>query len=119
MARLERRHRRHPRSISMRILKSLPFILAFLHAAFTLLIFGAAISSPETRGLLPIVLYFADYPCSLVMEFLRKSLHGELTVTGRLLVDCAVYLVIGSAWFFAIGTLVRMGLSRLSKQSVS
>jgi hypothetical protein len=47
------------------------------------------------------------------MEPLRKLLHGEWSVTGRLIADFAVYFVIGSTWFFVIGLLVRMGVTRL------
>lgn len=98
-------------------MKALPITLAGIHALACVVIFGAAIGDPERSGLLPLILYFSDYPASLAMELIRGALHGSMDIEGQFAVDGLVYLTFGSAWFYLIGSLlhklmVRYGLIR-------
>jgi hypothetical protein len=95
----------------MRLLKVLPFILAGMHAVIAAGVFGMAISNPARSGLFPLVLYYIDYPCSILMESLRRSLHG--TAGNSLVVDGLVYGIVGTLWFFLIGLLLRAVIERL------
>lgn len=95
----------------MRLLKVLPFVLAGLHAVIAVGVFSMAISNPARSGLLPLVLYYIDYPCSILMESLRRSLQG--TAVNSLVVDGLVYGIIGTLWFFLIGLLLRAVVERL------
>ena len=90
-------------------MKILPFLLllAGTHAVLASVVFGAAIASPERSGLLPVSLFYADYPCSIFMDWLRNLIHTDTSVRGNLLVDYFVFLVFGSLWFFLIGSLIR------------
>ena len=58
-------------------MKRLPVIFAAIHAALTLLVFGKAIASPERSGLLPLIMYYLDYPCSTFMNWVRHLLHPD------------------------------------------
>jgi hypothetical protein len=94
-------------------MKYLPWVLAGVHAAVTVWLFGAAILSPERSGLLPVILYVADYPCSIVLNWLRNLLHPDWSVESNLLIDGVVFLTLGSTWFYLIGLGVRSILRRL------
>lgn len=94
----------------MRLLRILPLALAILHASFVVLIFGLAMSNPGRLGLLPILVFYVDYPSSIAAESLRRYLHS--TLADQLLVDAVVYGAVGSIWFFLIGLLVRAGVKR-------
>ena len=94
-------------------MKSLPCALAGVHAVLTVLLFGAAILSPERSGLLPVFLYWVDYPCSIGMNWLRNLLHPDWSVESNLLIDGAVFFTIGSLWFYLIGSLMRSALLKL------
>jgi hypothetical protein len=94
----------------MKLLKSLPFIFGGAHAILSIGIFGLAITDPERKGLLPLVMYFVDYPCSILIESLCRSLRRS---TGDIfLVGGVVYGIVGSLWFFLIGFLIRAVTSR-------
>ncbi len=94
-------------------MKYLPHALAGMHAFLTVLIFATAISSPERSGLLPLILYVADYPCSIVMNWLRNALHPDWSVQANLAVDGAVFLIIGSCWYYLIGSMLRGLIEKL------
>ena len=94
-------------------MKRLPFIFAAVHAALTLWIFGEAIASPERSGLLPLIMYCLDYPCSIFMNWVRHLLHPDWGVRSNLAVDLTVFLIIGSFWFYAIGLVVKSALARV------
>jgi hypothetical protein len=95
-------------------MRRLPGTLALAHALVAMSAFGIALNSPERGGLAPIVAYWLDYPCSLLFERLRRGLHGDLGVTGRLLVDASIYVILGSIWFYAIG----VALSRVQRRRI-
>ena len=91
----------------MNLVRFLPLELAGLHALVTILVFGAAIKTPERLGLLPLIIFYADYPFSLLLNWLRNILHFGESIRGNLVVDGAVFLIFGSLWFYFIGLLLR------------
>jgi hypothetical protein len=99
----------------MKLLHSLPFIFGGAHAIVSISVFGFAITDPVRMGLLPLVMYFVDYPCSLLMESLRRGLHGN--AIDNLVVDGLVYSIVGSVWFFMIGFLIRAVTTRFVNSS--
>jgi len=94
-------------------MKSLPIAMAGVHAAACIVVFGLAIRDPERSGLLPVLLYFSDYPASVLMETVRRALHFDLRPEGRLLVDGVVYVTFGSGWYYLLGWLLRAGVRRI------
>ena len=76
-------------------------IFGCIHAVFVAVVFGSAIYNPLRAGLLPIVAFVADFPLSLLIEWLGKSVGGS-----RLLFDAFAYLIVGSAWFYFLGYLL-------------
>jgi hypothetical protein len=84
-------------------MNTLPARLAIIHALIAAAAFGMALRSPERGGLAPIAVYYLDLPCSLLFDPLRRALHDDLGLSGRLVVDAGVYIALGSAWFYAIG----------------
>jgi len=94
-------------------MKLLPAILAGLHAIFAGLVFGLAIADPGHSGLLPIIVFFADLPCSFLMEWLRGILPQKFLVT-----DAIVYITIGSIWWYMLGSLFRTAYFRIRKPAV-
>ncbi len=81
-----------------------------LHLALVVFCFGFAIYQPERSGLLPILVYGADYPASFLAEWPRKALHdtaGLQSYTGRLLADAFSYVLVGCAWWLLLGLLAR------------
>ena len=95
-------------------MKALPVTLAGIHAAACIVVFGLAISDPVRSGLLPVTLYFADYPASLLMEPIRRALHFDLSTEGRLLLDGIVYVILGSGWYYLMGSLLRTIVARVA-----
>jgi hypothetical protein len=67
-------------------------------------------TDPDRKGLLPLVMYFVDYPCSILMESLCRSLRSSRV--DIFLVGGLVYGIVGSMWFFLIGFLIRAVTSR-------
>ena len=96
-------------------MKTLPKVLAGLHAIVTCLVFGLAIASPERSGLLPVLLFFADLPVSPAMNWLRNILHPDWGVRSNLFVDYLVFLLIGSMWYYLVGFIISAALGTRSK----
>jgi hypothetical protein len=94
----------------MKLLKSLPFIFGGTHAILSIWIFGLASTDPERKGLLPLIMYFLDYPCSILMESLCHSLRRS--TVDIFLVGGLVYGIVGSLWFSLIGFVVRAVTTR-------
>jgi hypothetical protein len=94
-------------------MKYLPLTLAGVHALLAIVVFGSAIVSPERNGLAPILLFFTDFPVSLVLEWVRKALDHNLGYTARLITDCCVYTLGGSLWFYGIGVALRQAIQAL------
>src|SRR3954469_21241192 len=86
-----------------------PLLLALVNSAFTLLIFLTAIRNPERSGMLPILVYLADWPISCFAEVVRGWLDdfGHGSVIANLQKDLAVYLAFGFVWCYAIGLALR------------
>jgi hypothetical protein len=83
--------------------------LALCHAAIVVIVFAAAYLEPARRGLLPIAIFVLDYPCSIIVESVRRSWHQSLGVSGlggRLAIDAVAYLTIGSVWYGAVGAVI-------------
>ena len=88
-------------------MKFLPYLLAVAHAIFVAVVFESAISYPQRAGLLPIFVYAADMPISLVIERLADALAPR-GYEGILLIECIAYLTIGSLWYFLLGYLLKV-----------
>ena len=99
------------------LMKWLPLTLAGLHGSLVVIIFSAAYIDPERHGLAPVVLLFTDFPLSVLLELVRKALHGNFDYGQRLLIDGFVYFVFGSCWFYAIGWIIRKAVARLRTSS--
>ena len=82
----------------------LALVLGVAHAVLAVSVFGSAIAYPARASLLPIVMFCADLPFSLMFEFISK--HLDSVFDARLLIDAILYTVVGSAWFLAIGQFV-------------
>jgi hypothetical protein len=95
-------------------MKWLAFLLTGGHAFLCITVFGLALSDPGRRGMLPILVYVADYPASLVCEAVRRALHGHVPLP-RLAVDGLTYLAIGSLWYYVLGTFLRVVIGRLAR----
>ena len=87
-------------------MKLLPCLLAFAHAILVAVVFGSAISYPQRAGLLPLLVYAADMPISLVIERLSDALAPRYE--GILLIECIGYLIVGSLWYFVLGYLLKL-----------
>src|SRR4051812_481369 len=86
-----------------RYLRGLPWFLATVHTLLTIVIFWVAITNMERAGLLPIIMFFADLPASLLIEEIFH-LIGAVTNSGsNYLLAGATYLVLGTAWWYGIG----------------
>ena len=96
------------------MLKLLPASLACIHLLIASLLFGAAILAPNRAALGPVILYYIDYPCSIMFEWLRGNLHGNLGYVMRLIIDGAIYGVFGSCWFYFLGVVLKKGIVILS-----
>ena len=99
----------------MKLLESLPFIFGGTHAILSIWIFGLASTDPERKGLLPLIMYFVDYPCSILMESLCRSLSRS--TVDIFLVGGLVYGIVGSLWFSLIGFLIRAVTTRFVKSA--
>jgi hypothetical protein len=82
-------------------MKHLPFLLGGLHAFFVAIVFGSAICNPMRAGLLPMFVFVADFPISLLIEWL-----GSWMQASRLLFEAIAYLIAGSLWFYFLGYLL-------------
>src|SRR5579862_140110 len=98
----------------MKFANLLPFILSIFHALLVVCIFGFAIHSPQISGLLPIIAYYVDYPLSIVLVRLSSHLGMDLTVQQRLLVDGAIFLLFGTAWYYFIGFIIKQAFIKMS-----
>jgi hypothetical protein len=92
-------------------MKRLPYVAASIHAVFATVVFGGAIYNPLRGGLLPLFVFAADYPASLVIERIAGLLQHAFNAP--LLTDYVAYLVFGSAWFFFLGLVLRSILNKL------
>lgn|GEM_PF-3471129 len=89
-------------------MRFLPLTLAVLHAAFAITLFWLAIAQPELNALAPAYLLYTDFPISLSYGSLSKLVfvdHWEYVT--RLIIDCTICTLVGSAWFYCVGLVVR------------
>jgi hypothetical protein len=96
------------------VLRVLPGGLAGIHATFAAVVFAVAIANPQKSGLLPLLVFFADIPASFFLEVLRK-----LFPVRTLAVDATVYILLGSAWWYVLGMLIRRGVLAFRRRSVA
>jgi len=89
-------------------MKRLPMLFGSIHAVFMAIVFGSAINSPMRAGLLPIFAFAADFPLSLVFEYVSHPFPAH-----RLLVEALIYLIFGSLWFYFLGLVLRSILKQL------
>src|SRR3984893_9063242 len=90
------------------LMRFLPLTLAVLHAAFAITLFWLAIAQPELNALAPAYLLYTDFPISLSYGSLSKLVfvdHWEYVT--RLIIDCTICTLVGSAWFYCVGLVVR------------
>ena len=101
----------------MTLRTKIAFPLATIHLVLVALCFGAAVYRPERSGLAPVIVLLADMPASLAFEPLRHGLHGfSENYTTRLLLDGGVYAVLGTAWWFVVGTTLAWIFSTLPRR---
>ena len=86
---------------SLDLVKRLPLLFGCIHAVFVAVVFGSAINNPVRAGLLPIFAYAADFPLSVVFEFVSQPFQAH-----RWLIDALIYLIFGSLWFYFLGWIV-------------
>lgn len=77
--------------------------LGITHAILAAIIFGATIVDPFRADLLPIVMFCADFPFSLLFDFVSKHLVSQ---NSRVLLEAILYTVFGSVWFLVIGEFI-------------
>jgi hypothetical protein len=95
-------------------MKKLPAIFACIHFLFAGLIFGLAIANPQRSGLMPILIFAIDLPWSFVLQWL-----GSIPPHASLAIDAAQYLTLGSAWWYFLGSLIRVAYWRFQASRVS
>jgi hypothetical protein len=87
-------------------MKWLPALLAAGHVILCAIVFGTVLLGNQRLQLLPVVVYACDWPISVLLVPLARFLSQ--TIGGlRLLVDAAVFMAVGSAWYYVVGILVR------------
>jgi hypothetical protein len=89
--------------VTTKILKLLPLGLATLNASVTLCVFWAA-NHYLNAGLLPIIIYYADFPFSICIKWLSDVLDP---IGAHLPVDTIVLVTLGSAWYYLLGIWLR------------
>src|ERR1700730_17453646 len=101
----------------MTLRAKIAFPLATIHLVLVALCFGAPICRPERSGLAPVIVLLADMPAPLAFEPLRHSLHAlSESYTTCLLLDAGIYAVLGTVWWFLIGTALAWMFSTLLRR---
>ena len=84
---------------------ALPITLVAAHAVLVWVVFRAALLHPERAGLAPLIAYEPDLPVSIAI--VRVTRRFALDYDMRLYVDAASFAVVGSVWWFLVGTVAR------------
>ena len=99
-----------------RILWWLPLLLALLHALFSTAVYSIAFFDPRS-GLLPILVFLLDYPFSYAIEWAIDITEGLLPGPRGFLIDGVAYTLLGSLWFFALGSAIRRVVVAIKSRS--
>ena len=87
-----------------RAFRSLPVIAVAAHTLLTVLVFLVAMLNPARSGLMPLLVFMADLPFSIVIHILAESVTRDgIGYYPQLLNDMAWFLVLGGAWWYGIG----------------
>ncbi len=89
--------------MTVKILKLLPVGLATLNASVTFYVFWAANHYPNA-GLLPIIIYYADFPFSICIKWLSDLLDP---IGAHVAVETIAFVTLGSAWYYLLGVWLR------------
>src|SRR5580765_1093378 len=100
-----------------KICKRLPLVLASVHAAIVVALFLPAIFSPGKLGLLPIPMYYVDYPASILLIRANGIFGAGLNVEKRLAIDFCAFLIGGSIWLYCVVKLLLAAAVRLMEKS--
>jgi hypothetical protein len=87
-------------------MKRLPLTLAIVHAIVATIAFALAMS-PLHGDIFPVLLSIVEFPASTLASWLSELLKATP------LIDAAIYVIIGSAWFYLIGMLVQRVIRKL------
>ena len=92
-------------------MKRLPLFLACGNAIISTICFAAAILNPLRAGLLPLIVFFLDYPASLVIQRIGDTIATH--IEARMLAYYFVYLLLGALWYYVGGIVIRFLIDRL------
>lgn len=95
----------------MKVIKLLPLILASLHAVFAGTVFWLASHSPGL-ALLPVVVFYTDYPFSIVLDVVTNLFDQTGSLESSLWPGVLTFVVLGSLWYYCIGIVLRALLLR-------
>ncbi len=111
------RHSEYVVSRSSQIaMRYIPYVLVALHALLAILAFGVAALNPNTEHMaLLLLLLVADLPWSLAFEFGSAAIAGSPDSSLRLWINFALYLSLGTLWYYWIGRGVVWVLRKFSK----
>jgi hypothetical protein len=82
------------------------------HAVLASLAF--AVSMPPLHwDIYPLIIVMVDYPASLLAGRLSDLANGNQAI------DCLIYVIIGSIWFYLIGFLLRIIIKNLKSEKTT
>ena len=84
----------------------------FVHLVFALTIFALSFTSDASSGL-PILVIIVDYPASLLAQWLCELTPVGTHLHTSIAIQISVYTLIGSAWFYLIGVVLRTVIQKL------
>jgi hypothetical protein len=91
-------------------MKRLPVILATSHALLVVVIYSFVVSDMNRYGTLPILLFFLDFPISLISESAApvvNAIDNSIDYKCLHVIAGAAYFVTGTIWFFLIGKFIQ------------
>ncbi|HEX3798858.1 MAG TPA: hypothetical protein VH413_09165 [Verrucomicrobiae bacterium] len=95
----------------MQIVKRIPFLLVIVHFVFAVTIFSVSSSQSKDSSGLAILVTIADYPASILSDFIVNELVDKWNV--GIFAISFIYIMIGSVWYFLIGIILRNGIQKL------
>src|SRR5580698_4237129 len=99
--------------------KRLPLFLAAINIIVSVLCFAAAISSPEKRGLAPIIVFGMDVPVSFLLVQSHPFLWANFELHTAMVIDGAIFTVGGAAWFYALGLVISKAIEKMMRKRPS
>ena len=97
--------------------RKLPLFLVAINVTVSVLCFVAAISSPEKRGLAPIIVFGMDVPVSFLLIQAHSFLWARVGLRTAMALDGAIFTVGGALWFYALGLVISKAIEKISRKS--